>query len=172
MNILKRIFVMAIILLPVIASSQTNDYKVRKCFGYQKDSCTNSENIFYKHHEQSRSALFVKGQTSTTYLSIFNGRDYRISLCWDHILGNRMGFKILDRETNNVLYDNSTDEFATEFEFTVTQSRDIVIEVTTPGESSLSKAEGNDDMIIIRKDTDMGCIGVLVEHMITPTKGF
>lgn len=160
------------VILPFISSAQTNDYKVRKCFGYQKDSCPVSENIYYKLHEDSRSALFVKGQTSKTFIEIFNGRDYRISLCWDPVLGNRMGFKIIDRETDDVLYDNSTDEFATEFEFTVTQSREIIVEVAVPGESDLSKASGNEDLILVRKDREMGCVGVLVEHMITPSKGF
>ncbi len=172
MNLLKSLLIVVIGILPFVVNAQSNNYKVRKCFGYQRDSCTTSANIFYKLNEDSRSALFVKGQSSQTIVSIYNGRDYRISLCWDHILGNRMGFKILDRETKNVLYDNSTDEFATDFEFTVTQSRDIIVELSIPGESTLSKSEGNEELIIIRKDKEMGCVGVLIEHMITPTKGF
>ncbi len=172
MNLLKSFLIVAIGILPFVVNAQTNDYKVRKCFGYQRDSCIKSANIFYKLNEDSRSALFLKGQSSQTIVSIYNGRDYRISLCWDPVLGNRMGFKIIDRETDNVLYDNSTDEFASEFEFTVTQSREIIVELSIPGESDLSKAQGNEDLILVRKDRDMGCVGVLVEHMITPTKGF
>lgn len=172
MSLLRSLFLFGIIALPILASAQTNDYKVRKCFGYQRDSCPDSENVYYKHHEDSRSALFVKGQSSKTVIEIFNGRDYRISLCWDPVLGNRIGFKILDRETDNVLYDNSTDEFSSEFEFTVTQSREIIVQISVPGESDLSKAQGNEDLILVRKDREMGCVGVLVEHMITPSKGF
>jgi len=172
MSIIKNILVLSIVVLPFITNAQSNDYKVRKCYGYQRDSCPVSANIYYKLHEDSRSALFVKGQTSQTIIDIYNGRDYRISLCWDPVLGGRMGFKILDRETNDVLYDNSTDEFASEFEFTVTQSREIVVEISVQGESDLSKATGNEELIIIRKDREMGCVGVLVEHMITPSKGF
>ena len=152
--------------------SQSNDYSVRKCYGYEKDSCPNSENIYYKVHQQSRSALFLKGQTSKTPITIYNGRDYRISLCWDPILGGQIQFRLLDGETDAVLYDNATDEFSSEFEFTVTQTRDIYIEISIPGTSAVVEARQNDDMIIVRKDTEMGCVGVLVEHMITPTKGF
>jgi hypothetical protein len=158
--------------MPILLSAQTNDYKVRKCFGYQKDSCPVSNNIFYKIHEQSRSALFLKGQTSRTQFTIYNGRDYRISLCWDHVLGNQIQFKILDSESQAVLYDNATDEFSSEFEFTVAQTREIILEITIPGSSALVEAQGNEDIILVRKDTDMGCLGVLVEHMITPSKGF
>lgn len=172
MSLLRSLLVLVIFTLPVLSMAQSNDYKVRKCFGYERDSCQISQNIYYKKHEDSRSALFVKGQTSQTFITIYNGRDYRISLCWDPVLGNRLGFKIFDRETDNLLYDNSTDEFASEFEFTVTQSRDIIVEVSVPGESDLSKAKGNEDLILVRKDREMGCIGVLVEHMITPSKGF
>lgn len=172
MSFLKSFFVFFVLVLPLLSIGQTHDYKVRKCFGYQRDSCPVSANVYYKLHEESRSALFLKGQTSQTIVEIFNGRDYRISLCWDRVLGNRMGFKILDRETGDVLYDNSTDEFATEFEFTVTQSREIIVEISVPGESDLSNAEGNEELILVRKDREMGCVGVLIEHMITPTKGF
>ena len=91
--------------------------------------------IYYKYNSESRSALFLKGQTSRFPLSIYNGRDYRISICWDFNLGNRLEFKIIDADTDNVLYDNSTDEFASEFEFTVAQSRDVYIQIKVPGTS-------------------------------------
>lgn len=158
--------------LPVVLFSQTNDYSVRKCFGYQRDSCPTSKNIYYKINQESRSALFLKGQKSKTVFNIYNGRDYRISLCWDPVLGSQIQFRIIDRETDDVLYDNSTDEFSSEFEFTVTQSREVFIEIGIPGSSALMDAKDDDELIIVRKDKEMGCVGVLIEHMITPTKGF
>ncbi len=167
-----QVSLLVLILLPLLGFSQTNDYKVRKCFGYHRDSCPKSKNIYYKVHEESRSALFVKGQTSRTQFTIYNGRDYRISLCWDPVLGSNIQYKIIDKDTDAVLYDNSTDNYASEFEFTVTQSRDIYIEISVLGESLLSQAANNDDIIIVRKDKEMGCVGVLMEHMITPSKGF
>jgi hypothetical protein len=157
---------------PLVTIGQTSDYKVRKCFGYQRDSCPTSSNMYYKVHEESRSALFVLGQTSQTKFTIFNGRDYRISICSDSILGSQIGLKLLDSETGNTLYDNKQDNFATEFEFTATQSREIIIEISVPGKSSLSDNDGKEDIIFVRKDTEMGCVGVLIEHMITPSKGF
>ncbi len=170
---LKKAFgFIALLFITTATIAQTNDYKVRKCFGYQRDSCAKSQNIFYKVQEDSRSALFLKGQTSQTPITIYNGRDYRISLCWDPVLGSRIQFKLIDSENQAVLYDNATDDYASEFEFTVTQTRHIVVEITVLGESLLANADGNEDIIIVRKDKEMGCVGVLIEHMITPAKGF
>lgn len=169
----QTIFLFFFIITPSVVFSQLNDYKVRKCFGYQKDSCERSNNMFYKVHQESRSALFVKGQTSKTPFTIYNGRDYRVSLCWSPVLGSHLEMKIIDQETGDVLYNNADDEFASEFEFTVTMTRDIYIEIKIPGESALINAkQSNEDLVLVQKDVDMGCVGVLVEHMITPTKGF
>jgi hypothetical protein len=93
-------------------------------------------------------------------------------MCWDHILGNEIKLKLIDKDTDAVLYDNSTDAYSSEFEFTVAQTRDIYIEISVPGQSANLTAEGDDGIIILEKETEMGCIGVLIEHMITPTKGF
>ncbi len=173
---MRKLFLVLIGLLSIVITqhvqAQTNDYNVRKCYQYEKDSCPKSSNIYYRHNADSRSALFVKGQRSRFPISIYNGRDYRISLCWDATLGNRIEFKIIDQETDNVLYDNATDEFASEFEFTVAQTREVFIEVKVPGSSQQSQNSGNEDIVFIRKDIEMGCVGVLVEHMLTPSKGF
>lgn len=161
-----------LLMLPMFGFGQTNDYSMRKCFGYQRDSCRRSDNVYYKMTDESRSALFVKGQSSRVRISIYNGRDYRVSFCHDRVLGEGIIMRIIDAETENTLYDNSEDNFATEFEFTVTQTRDVFVEIEIPGSSALADAENNSDLIFVRKDTDMGCVGILVEHMITPPKGF
>lgn len=166
-----KIVLLFIILLPFAGFSQTHDYSTRRCWGYHKDSCPTSKNIYYRVVDESRSALFVKGQVSRIKSTIYNGRDYRISFCHDAVLGEGITMRIID-ENENVLYDNSEDGFASEFEFTVTQTSDIYIEIEVPGSSKLSEAEGQGDLIFVRKDTEMGCVGILIEHMITPVKGF
>ena len=161
-----------LLMLPIFSFGQTNDYSMRKCFGYQRDSCSRSENVYYKMTDESRSALFVKGQTSRVRINIYNGRDYRVSFCHDRVLGEGIIMRIIDAENEYTLYDNSEDNFATEFEFTVTQTREVFVEIEVPGNSALADAENNSDLIFVRKDTEMGCVGILVEHMITPPKGF
>ncbi len=172
MKIFKQLLLIGFVFLSFISYSQTNDYKVRKCYGYQRDSCPNSVNMYYKVHDASRSALFLKGQTSRTIFTIYNGRDYRISICWAPILGNRILFKIFDYDSESVLYDNAADDYSSDFEFTVTKTTEIYVEVTIPGSSDLANATSKDELVFVEKDKEMGCVGVLIEHMITPTKGF
>ncbi len=54
----------------------------------------------------------------------------------------------------------------------MTQTREIYIEISVPGKSRYSEAADDADLVFVRKDTEMGCIGILIEHMITPVKGF
>ena len=167
-----KIILLAIVLCPFFGQAQTNDYSMRRCWGYHKDSCRTSKNIYYRVVDNSRSALFVKGQTSRIKIIIYNGRDYRISFCHDQVLGEGIVMRLIDAENEQTLYDNSEDGFASEFEFTVTQTREIYVEISVPGSSQLSEVGDDADLIFVRKDTEMGCIGILVEHMITPVKGF
>lgn len=159
----------AFLFLFSLGFSQSTEYKAM-CFDYHKHYCDNSENIFYKYNPSSRSALFLKGQTSQTRLEIFNGRDYKISICADEVLGNQIEFKLIDDLNKKVLYDNRNDDLTQEFEFTVTESLEIIIEVTIPGNSLDSGENGKGG--IVRRDNAMGCVGVLIEYMITPKKGF
>ncbi|MBR6081406.1 MAG: hypothetical protein IKP62_00580 [Salinivirgaceae bacterium] len=169
---LLKLILILLVVLPFSGQAQTNDYSMRRCWGYHKDSCKVSKNIYYRVVEGSRSALFVKGQTSRISTTIYNGRDYRISFCHDQVLGSEIVMRIIDAENGNTLYDNTEDGFSSDFEFTVTQTREIYIEISVPGKSRYSEAADDADLVFVRKDTEMGCIGILIEHMITPVKGF
>lgn len=170
---LLKVILLLIVMCPLVGMSQTNDYSMRRCWGYHKDSCAVSKNIYYRVVvDESRSALFVKGQTSRIPITIYNGRDYRVSFCHDEVLGEGITMRLIDAETGDALYDNSEDGFASDFEFTVTQTRDLYVEISVPGTSRFAEAEENEDLVLVKKDTEMGCVGILVEHMITPVKGF
>jgi len=106
------------------------------------------------------------------YLEVFNGRDYRVSICCDDIFGGTIEFMLIDIETGTELYSNANDNYVQEFEFTVTKTRDIAIQIYVPGESILKYEGEHGTDGLTRKDNDMGCVGVLIEHMITPMKGF
>ncbi len=161
-----RLLVLTFFLIaPLFSMSQ-------RCSKYHILNGNFSENKYYQiHKEASRSALFVKGETSRMFLEVFNGRDYRISLVFDDVLGGPVEFKLYDRSDDVLLYDNMNDAYSQEFEFTVTRTRDLIIELYVPGHSvgleAVSQEKG-----LFRKDTEIGCVGVLIEHMITPRKGF
>jgi hypothetical protein len=169
MNFRAWLLIFFMFFIGINAFSQTSEYKAM-CFEYHNHSCNYSENIYYKYNDASRSALFLKGQTSETRLEITNGRDYRISLCADEVLGNQIFFRLIGAREGKVLYDSRNDDYSWDFEFTVTQSTEIIIEVTVEG-TSLGEGEHGTGGIV-RRDNAMGCVGVLVEYMITPKKGF
>lgn len=62
-----------------------------------------------------------------------------------------------------VLYDNTEHDMAQEVEFSSTSTKRLVVEVMAPG-SADPKGRA--------KDMDIGCVGILVEHMATPPLGF
>ncbi len=79
--------------------------------------------------------------------------------------------KIVYERQKNLLYDNSTDNFSNEIEFSVETTRRLTVEITIPGgEGSSSTKKGKKGKLM--KSSDMGCVGVLVEHMTTPISGF
>jgi hypothetical protein len=71
------------------------------------------------------------------------------------------------------LYDNKDDDYNMELEFSVEQTKRLFIEVTVPDEGGDGKAKGvKQGKGKLMKSSDMGCVGVLVEHMATPKSGF
>tara|TARA_B100000809_G_scaffold74934_1_gene72675 strand:- start:1208 stop:1903 length:696 start_codon:yes stop_codon:yes gene_type:complete len=77
--------------------------------------------------------------------------------------------KVVVEKQKQLLYDNSTDGYSNEIEFTVEISRRLTLEISVPGggAGSSTKKKGK-----LTKSSDMGCVGILVEHMTTPITGF
>lgn len=149
--------------------AQTSDYTRTRCIDYHKNNCEKSTNKYYQYNSESKSGLFHKGQKSKTLLEAYNGRDYRISICHDDVFTEPIIMRVIDKTRDEVLYDNSNDNFAKDFEFTVTNTIDLWIEIEVPGESPLNKLKNK---AILRRDSNVGCIGLLIEYMVTPRKGF
>jgi hypothetical protein len=89
--------------------------------------------------------------------------DYRISVCCEVTLGDKVNYKIFDARTNEMLFDNTTAEDTQVFEFQSVSTRQLVIEVMVPqGATEKDK----------HKPTDAACVGLLIEHKITDKSGF
>lgn len=163
--ILKLIPLFFIALFANVANAQ-------ECLNFHRESCnakSKDENSGYKYNEASRSGLLFKGQKSEFRFEIHQGKDYRIAICADPVLGSRILFQIVDAEENNVLYDNKDDNFANEFEFSVLQSRRVKIIVEVPAGQTTQKSAA---IGVKPKNQELGCVGVLIESMITPKTGF
>jgi hypothetical protein len=68
------------------------------------------------------------------------------------------------KEEEKVLWDNTEHEMANEIEFTCTATKRIAVEVVAAGSNDPKAKKGGPN--------DIGCVGILIEHMPTPTVGF
>lgn len=117
----------------------------------------------WQYNAQSKSGLFNQGMVSKLRCVIYKGMDYRISVCCETILGDKVNYKIFDSRTNEMLFDNSAAENTQSFEFQSVSTRQLVIEVVVPqGATEKDK----------HKATDAACVGLLIEHKLTDKQGF
>ncbi|MCC7331865.1 MAG: hypothetical protein IT232_04570 [Flavobacteriales bacterium] len=81
--------------------------------------------------------------------------------------------KVVEETKKELLYDNANDNFASELEFTVETTRRLIIEIEIPSEGGSGTAKGvAQGKGKLMKSSEMGCVGILIEHMATPKKGF
>lgn len=118
----------------------------------------------WEYNSQSRSGLFSQGMNSKIRCVIYKGMDYRLTLCAETALGDKLNFKIYDAKTNELLFDNATAENTQVFEFQSSSTRPIIIEVFVP--------EGATESGNSLKAKDAACLGLLIEHKKTDIQGF
>ncbi|HRN40875.1 MAG TPA: hypothetical protein PK649_02240 [Vicingus sp.] len=81
--------------------------------------------------------------------------------------------KVVEESRKELLYDNSADNYATELEFTVETTRRLTLEISIPDAGGSGKAKGvSKGKGKLMKSSEMGCVGILIEHMTTPKQGF
>ena len=68
-------------------------------------------------------------------------------------------------EIEKVLWDNTEHDMVQEVEFTCTATKRIAIEVNAMGGDGSKLKKGQQDL-------DIGCVGILIEHMTSPPLGF
>jgi hypothetical protein len=135
------------------------------CSNFHKKHCERDNNSSGKwnYNAQSKSGLFNQGMVSKLRCVIYKGMDYRISVCCETVLGDKLNYKIFDGRTNELLFDNSSAENTQVFEFQSLSTRQLVIEVMVPqGATEKDK----------HKATDAACVGLLIENRVTDRQGF
>jgi hypothetical protein len=135
------------------------------CTQFHKKYCTfeDDKNAKWQYNAQSKSGLFAQGMVSKLRCVIYKGMDYRISVCCETILGDKLSYKIFDGRTNELLFDNKEKEDTQSFEFQSVSTRQLVIEVVVP-QGATEKEK--------HKSTDAACVGLLIEHKVTDKQGF
>lgn len=150
------------------------------CDGYHKFNCDRSGDARFSVNGQSRSAPVKVGEETELNVIVYRAQDYRISLCHDEkVLGEALAIRLVEKvrvrkqggdpakpeyeETEKVLWDNTEHEMVQEIEFSCTATKRIAVEVNAPGPA---ERKGR------TPDEDIGCVGILIEHMPTPGLGF
>jgi hypothetical protein len=154
---------LAILFTVVCAFSTSAQTSV--CGQYHRKYCKmeDSKGQEWQYNAQSKSGLFNQGMVSKLRCVIYKGMDYRISVCCETIIGEKVNYKIFDSRTNELLFDNKAAEDVQVFEFQSVSTRQLVIEVVVPqGATEKDK----------HKSTDAACVGLLIEHKITDKQGF
>lgn len=135
------------------------------CGQFHRKYCVfeDDKNSAWQYNAQSKSGLFNQGMVSKLRCVIYKGMDYRISVCCETLLGEKVNYKIFDARTNEMLFDNKAAEEVQTFEFQSVSTRQLVIEVVVPqGATEKDK----------HKSTEAACVGLLIEHKITDKQGF
>lgn len=156
-------YFLSVLIALVISSSSFAQAGV--CGNFHKKYCKleKDKGADWQYNAQSKSGLFNQGMVSKLRCVIYKGMDYRISVCCETVLGDKVSYKIFDSRTNELLFNNSTAEDTQVFEFQSVSTRQLIIEVVVPqGATEKDK----------HKATDAACVGLLIEHKITDKQGF
>jgi hypothetical protein len=158
---MTKIFLSLLILSSTILFSQTS-----VCGQFHRKYCvteTKNGNSNWIYNAQSKSGLFNQGMTSKIRCVIYKGMDYRINVCCETTIGDKVNYKIFDARTSELLFDNAADQGESLFEFQSTATRQLIIEVTVPkGATEADK----------HKPMEAACVGLLIEHKVTDKQGF
>ncbi|MEO7082264.1 MAG: hypothetical protein ABIY71_12080 [Flavobacteriales bacterium] len=182
---LRSLFSSVAFTVAVLAMAQS------ECSDYWK-SAPRSSDARFSVNGQSKGASVQVGVPTELNIIIYKGQDYRISFIYDEkIIGDHVVARIIEKvrgpkkppagsvkvqdeaekpsfeDVKKVIWDNQDQEMADAVEFTATSTKRIAIEVTAPGVPDSPK-----DAKRGRTSSDIGCVGILIEHMPTPVVGF
>lgn len=135
---------------------------------------------------QSKGASVQVGVPTELNIIIYKGQDYRISFVYDKkIIGEHVVARLIEKvrqstmekdangtpktvfeDVEKVLWDNQDHEMTDAVEFTATSTKRIAVEITAPGVPEDPKKPNRSQL------NDIGCVGILIEHMPTPNIGF
>ena len=155
------------------AAAQTSD-----CSNYHSFNCLPSGDSRFSINGQSRSAAVKIGEETELNIIVYRGQDYRVSVCNDEKILGQLAIRLVEKmrvakpgpdgktayeEEEKVLWDNTSHDMASSIEFSCTATKRIAVEVNAPG---AAERKGK------RADSDIGCVGILIEHMPSPGIGF
>lgn len=118
----------------------------------------NNSGFAYTLNNSSVSLGFKPGESKCVYGELLQGKDYRITICSDSLYNGVVSL-VIKTNDGKTLYDNSQDDFNVDIEFSCRKTNPVEFILTAPS----------------RLDVDAeskGCIGLIIEEMVTPRIGF
>jgi hypothetical protein len=146
-----------IIVLMFVVGATTETYAQSSCKGFSRKYCKQPKDEFIPN-PQTMDADMVVGESAETQMIFHKGHDYRIFVCAEETLGD-VHFKI-KTSTGDVLFDNQDYDMTTIWDFSMTSTKRLILEVGSEGEAS-------DDGF-----TESGCVSILVGYKYTGQSGF
>lgn len=134
----------------------------QECFEYYKEACAPKMSKFsYAENNASVSFLFSSGENRAIPFTLVNGIDYRITLCADPKFEDIINLIIRSKEGREI-YNNNNQNFNLNLEFACRKTQEVTFEVIAPDPNI-----GASDTVFFE-----GCIGVLIEEMVSVKTGF
>ncbi len=146
--------------LTVLISIFSVQLSAQDCYEFYKKFVPRHENarFAYSLNSLSVSLPFKPGESRCVYGELIQGKDYRITICSDSLY-NGVVELVIRNDAGKILYDNSQDDFNVNIEFSCRKTNSVEFVLTAPN----------------RLDVDAetkGCIGLIIEDMVTPRIGF
>jgi len=139
-----------------------SDIYSQKCFEYQKSNCFPKKSKFsYKENPSSVSFVFSSGEKRQIPFTLLLGIDYRMTLCADPIFEGIIKF-VIKGEDGKEIYNNSNQNFNLNLEFSSRKTHNVTFELSAPEPN-----KGVSDTVYFE-----GCIGLLIEEMVSVKTGF
>lgn len=145
MKAMKTIQIVLIILLTLIFATST---QAQNCKKFAKKECL-PELMPYLHDGQFNVTTLAPGESAQMYMTFYSGQEYRILVCAEEVLGEKVILKIKDAN-RNVIFDNTTNDYLNWWTFSVKSSQQLIIEVTIPS----LEVEGESEIV--------GCVSILL----------
>lgn len=173
---MKRIAFLGLILATAVIT-YTAYSQCQKTHYLCMDSFSKEEAAEYWNlNNQSKSAVFAKGEDYEMSFIAYKGYQYRVSACTDIVegAGERVTFELfqevlkkedgLTHKVKESFYKNTDDGNAPYVKYTSQKTTKIFIKLSVPatGESKNRKLNNTDNV----------CVGVLIEHKKAPKLGF
>ncbi|HET6227391.1 MAG TPA: hypothetical protein VFF27_13995 [Bacteroidia bacterium] len=130
---------MMLLTTPLITKAQCNTFVKKKCM---------FKVVPFTSNGQVNTSTLEAGKTISLNLSFFAGKDYRIIVCSEEILGD-VTFKIIDK-SKKVVFNSADNDHPDFWDFKAKSTQPLTVEVTSPPSQSTSSV------------VPSGCLSIIV----------